>query len=562
MARQSKEMYFVALGGIGEIGMNLYAYGYGPEDQRQWIIVDMGIAFANGFPPGVDIIVPDISFLANEKNNVVAIFLTHAHEDHIGSIQLLWDQIEAPIYTSSFTASLVKRKFKERYGDLSLLKNLHIDTWQDETPIRAEKFVVTPLSVNHSTIEASALLIETPAGKIFHSGDWRFDSNPVIGKTINEERLKAIGDSGVLAYVGDSTNALVEEDHKSESDVFEDIKQLISEAEGCVFITCFASNVSRMATIAKAAKECGKIVASDGSSVSRIEEEARKHGYLQDYPKFIPARKLDKHTDRSKLVVICTGSQGESRAALSRLTFANSGNFSPKSGDYVLFSSKIIPGNEKNIHRIQNELARKNVHVFSNDTHLLHVSGHPSQNDIKKHYQLLRPTYSLPVHGEYRMLKAHKDIAFAAGCKDALIAENGAFVSISKDYFEISDEVWTSRLSLEGDRLVAFDNSLIRNRTRALREGIAVVTIAMDVDGNMVELPKITSIGLIDDDEMPNIRQDIATLLDNLFDEVDDDIWDSNSLLTKEITKNIRKYLSQNYGTRPIVSVHLVRLED
>lgn len=558
MARKAKDLVFIALGGVGEIGMNLYAYGYGPEDNRQWLVVDIGVVFGNGYPPAVDILLPDVSYLETIKDNIQAIIITHAHEDHLGALPWLWEKLGAPVYASPFAAALALEKLKEAQIDSQVSLNI----FKASEPFSLGAFEITPLLTAHSTAEPFHLLIDTPAGKVFHTGDWKFDDNPVTYKAITKEQLKSIGDEGILAFVGDFTNMLDKGKAGSEGDLKPSFLRLISQAKQTVYITCFASNLARMQMIGEVAKETGRVVIAEGNSVKRIERIARECGYLAHIPAFLQPKDADDYKSEDQ-IILCTGSQGESRAALSRLAFGNNQHLQPQKGDTVIFSSKVIPGNEVAVYRLQNQLVRLGVDLITDRDAFVHVSGHPNKDEVLELYKLLRPRFSLPVHGEYRMLKAHKDMALnEAGCAQSLIAENGSLVRIASGGMEIADEVYNGRLAVDGDRIFRLDSSMIRNRTKSLYEGFMVVSIIMDGDGNLFELPKISSTGIIDDDEIADVRADIATLVDRELDRVDDDTWENNDKLSEVLRIVIRRYITRKYKKRSIISIHLTRLDD
>ncbi len=557
MARKPKDLVFVALGGVGEIGMNLYAYGYGPEENRQWLVVDMGIVFGNGHPPAVDVFLPDISYLESVKDNVQAIVITHPHEDHIGALPHLWEKLEAPIYASPFAQTLIEHKLKEA----SIHKYVDLFHLEADKPVALGAFEVTPILTSHSTAEPYHLLIDTPAGKVFHSGDWKFDDNPVTHTGVAIERLKAIGDEGVLLLTCDSTNILEQGEAGGEGDIKPHLEKIIDESKQAVYITCFASNLARMQTIAEAAQKAGRVVVAEGLSIKRMENAARENGYFSHIKPFLTSKEADDYP-RDKRVVICTGSQGEPRAALGRLIFGNNQYMQPQKGDIVVFSSKIIPGNETRVYRLQNQLAKLGVDIITDRDAKVHVSGHPNKHEVIKLYNLLRPRFALPVHGEYRMLKAHAELALKeGGCAQALIAENGTLVRIASGGMEVIDEVYTGRLALDGDRVLRLDSDIIRSRTKALYEGFLVVTVAMDGDGNLIEHPKISSSGLMENDEIAAVQTDLAIIIDREFDNVDDNIWEDDERLAEALRIAVRRYIGRKYNKKSIVHIHLVRLE-
>ncbi len=560
MARKAKDLVFLSLGGVGEIGMNMYVYGYGPEDNRQWVIVDMGIAFSSGYPPAVDVFLPDISFMEKHKDNIQAIIITHGHEDHIGAIPWLWERLEVPIYASSFASTLIKNKLAE----VGLQDKVPIHLLRADEPACVGAFEITPLLASHSTLEPYHLLIETPAGKVFHTGDWKFDLQPVTHTPVTKERLKLLGDEGILALVCDSTNILEPDESGSEGDLLDSFYHLFKHHKGRIFVTCFSSNIARMQIVAEVAKKLKRKVIAEGGSIKKMERAAKENGYLAHLPEFLTSKDKEfEQLDHGRQIILCTGSQGEPRAALSRLAFGSSNPLQPTKGDMVVFSSKTIPGNETGIYRLQNALVRLGADVVTCDDAFVHVSGHPNHKEVVELYQLLRPKFSLPMHGEYRMLQAHAQTALdQAGCVQSLIAENGHMVRIAKGGMEIIDEVYTNRLVLEGDRILPIDSDLVRNRTKALYAGFVVVTVIMDADGNLFEMPKISSTGIIEDEEVADIRADISVIIDKEFDRVSDEVWNDNDKLTEALRIVVRRYMSKKYNKRPIVRIHLSRLDD
>ncbi len=558
MARKPKDLVFVALGGVGEIGMNLYAYGYGPEENRQWLIVDMGIVFGNGHPPAVDVFLPDISYLESVKDNIQGIIITHAHEDHMGAIPYLWEKLNVPIYASYFAQTLIELKLKET----GLYQYVDLYNLEAERPIALGAFEVTPILTSHSTVEPYHLLIDTPAGKVFHSGDWKFDDNPVTQKPIAKERLKAIGDEGILLLACDSTNILEQGEAGGEGELKPYMEKIIAENKQAVYVTCFASNLARMQTIAEVAQEVGRVVIAEGASIKRMENAARENGYFPHIKPFLTSKEAEKYPSSQRLI-LCTGSQGEPRAALGRLIFGHNQYMQPQKGDTIIFSSKIIPGNEVRVYRLQNQLARLGVKIITDKDEKVHVSGHPNKREVLELYNLLRPRFALPIHGEYRMLKTHADMAISeGGCAQSLIAENGSLVRIASGGMEVIDEVYTGRLALDAGRVLRLDSEVIRSRTKALYEGFLIVTVAMDAEGNLIEHPKISSVGLMEEEDVADVCMDLATIIDQEFDNVDDDIWENDERLAEALRIATRRYISKRYNKKSIVRIHLIRLEN
>ncbi|HEY8255150.1 MAG TPA: ribonuclease J, partial [Rhizomicrobium sp.] len=415
------ELVFLPLGGSGEIGMNFNAYGYGPENDRQWIIVDCGVLFGReGNTPGVDLILPDIRYLMERRETVLGIIATHAHEDHIGAIAPLWPGLRCPIYATPFTARLIAGKLEEA-GLTSKVK-------VQEVPVGGKlelgPFLLDFISITHSILEPNLLAIRTPLGVVAHTGDWKIDPDPMLGEATDTEALERLGNEGVLAMVCDSTNALVPGSSGSEADVRTNLIALVGTLKGRVAVTGFASNVARLDTVARAAKAHGRRIALVGRSMQKMVEAAKDTGYLKDFPPVLDeteAAELPPH----KVLYLCTGSQGEPRAALARIAAGSHPNVELDGGDTVIFSSRVIPGNELAIAEIQNKLAARNIGILTVDEHHVHVSGHPCRDELAQMYRWIRPRLALPVHGEMRHQVAHAKLARELQVPQALVPENG-----------------------------------------------------------------------------------------------------------------------------------------
>ncbi|MDG2033350.1 MAG: ribonuclease J, partial [Rhodospirillales bacterium] len=421
-----QELLFVPLGGTEEIGMNFNLYGLGVPDQHDWLIIDLGITFGDDSTPGVDVIVPDPAFIKERRKNLLGIVLTHGHEDHIGAVPYLWRKFRCPVYATPFTAALLRKKMEMDDADSS------IDII--EVPLK-EKFNVGPFSLElitltHSMPEPNALAVRTPLGTIFHTGDWKFDPDPVIGEVSDFERLQALGDEGVLASIGDSTNVFVDGVSGSEAPLRENLTEIIGKCTGQVAVACFASNVARLQTIFEAATANGRTVCFVGRSLWRINAAARETGYLTDLPPFLEASQaIDLAKDQ--VLYICTGSQGEPRAALTRIAAGDHRDVTLGDGDTVIFSSRIIPGNDRAIGRLQNRLAMKGVQIISENNDSVHVSGHPARDELIKMYQMIRPQIAIPVHGEPRHLLKHVALAKQCQVPETVLVQNGSIVRLA-----------------------------------------------------------------------------------------------------------------------------------
>ena len=486
------ELVFLPLGGSGEIGMNFNAYGYGPPDERKWIVVDCGVLFGRETDtPGVDLIMPDIRFLAEQRENVLAIVATHAHEDHIGAIPYLWPMLKCPIYATPFTAVLIEGKLEE--AGLSARvhpKRVPLSGWIELEPFRIE-FV----SITHSIPEPNALAIRTPLGTIVHTGDWKIDPEPLIGEVTNTAALKRLGDGGVLATVCDSTNALVAGESGSEAKVREALTALIGTLKGRVAVTAFASNLARLETVAKAARANGRQVALVGRAMHKIAEAARETGYLKGFPAVIDEAEAAQ-LPPNRVLYLCTGSQGEPRAALARIADNNHPTVNLGKGDTVIFSSRVIPGNDLAIHALHNKLSLLGVEVLSTDDHFVHVSGHPCRDELAEMYRWTRPQIAVPVHGEPRHLSEHARLALSLQVPQAIVPENGQLIRLAPGRASVIDEVPSGRVHMDGRVLIEEGAGLARRRRSLAFAGMIAITVVLDGKGRVAADPSVIVDGL------------------------------------------------------------------
>ena len=549
------ELLFVPLGGTEEIGMNFNLYGYGAPKEHDWIIIDLGITFGDDTTPGIDIILPDPEFIVERRDQLAGIILTHGHEDHLGAVPYLWDKLRCPVYATPFTAALLRSKleFSESTTDMEII----------EVPLMG-KFDVGPFSIElmtltHSMPEPNACIVRSPLGIIFHTGDWKFDPDPVVGPVSDYNALKALGDEGVLAAIGDSTNVFVSGSSGSESSILDNLSGLIGDCKGRVAVACFASNVARLKTIYDAASANGRSVCLVGRSLWRINAAARQTGYLSDLPAFIEAENA-QDIPKDQVLYICTGSQGEPRAALTRIAANEHRQVKLGAGDTVIFSSRIIPGNELSISRLQNKLVQNNVSVINDENGNIHVSGHPAQDELIEMYQYIRPQIVVPVHGETRHLKRHAEIAEDCQVPETILVKNGSVVRLAPNNAEIIDEVHVGRFSIDGSRIVSLDSDVIKDRNRILYNGVVVLSLVLDQSGNIMKTPQLTTHGLIEEDEFAALLEHLLDKIeDELFHMSDDDIIDD--LKVKEVARIIvRRYFRDQYKKRPLTSVHLIRV--
>jgi ribonuclease J len=553
-AARPDELVFLPLGGAGEIGMNLNLYGFGPPGRETWVMVDLGITFGNGAQPGVDVIMPDPTFIEERRDRLAGLVLTHAHEDHLGAVPYLWERLQCPIYATPFTISILSRKLAETdFGERVEII---------EVPLGG-RFTVGPfdmelITLTHSIPEPNAIAIRTPAGTVLHTGDWKFDPGPVIGDAPDKEALSKLGDEGVLALVCDSTNVFTPGESGSEADLLDSLSNLIGECQGRVAVACFATNVARLETIARAAAANGRDVVLAGRSLWRINDAARENGYLSDIAAFIDEEDAG-HIPNGKLLIICTGSQGEPRAALSRIAANDHRHITLETGDTVIFSARSIPGNEASISTLQNRLVRNGVRLVTARDHFIHVSGHPARDELAQMYQLSRPRIAVPVHGERRHLEEHAALALECQVPKAIVVENGTMVRLGPDEAGTGGEVVSGRLALDGNRLVAMDGELVKGRIRALYNGSAVLSAVLNSDGEWAAEPELSTIGVLESGEEAVAEAAIDAAkkaLKGLSANKRKDDGDVREALRIAVRRTFRKTLDKNAQT----TVHLIRI--
>ncbi|MGE0024907.1 MAG: ribonuclease J, partial [Hyphomicrobium sp.] len=491
-SRDEDELVFLALGGLGEIGMNAYLYGIGPPDARKWLMVDLGITFPEGEDdPGVDVIFPDLRFIEEEKSTLAGIVITHAHEDHIGAVIDLWSRLGVPVYATPFTAGMLKAKLAEYGARLAIpVREVPLNGRVNVGP-----FDVEFIEMSHSIPESSALAIRTPHGLVLHTGDWKLDPTPIIGGTPDTARLAALGEEGVLALVGDSTNAMREGRSPSERDVAGTLADLIRNAPHRVAVTTFASNVSRVKAVADAARAAGRELVVAGRALHRVIEVAIDTGYLPQGFRYVDQQQFGE-IKRSKVVCICTGSQGEPRAAMARIADNEHPDISLDKGDIAIFSSRTIPGNERAVGWIQNSLVRMGVEVITDGEGLVHVTGHPRRDELRQLYAWTRPRIAIPMHGEARHLKAHAELARASGVPEVQVAYNGEMVRLAPGPVRIIDDAPVGRLFRDGNLVVPSGEGPVRERRKLAMVGIVVVALALTRRGDLAADPGVVLDGI------------------------------------------------------------------
>jgi ribonuclease J len=542
------ELVFLPLGGSGEIGMNFNAYGFGPPHRRQWIVVDCGITFGReGDVPGVDIIMPDIRFLAEQHEAVLAIIATHAHEDHIGAIAPLWPALKCPIYATPFTAKLIEGKLAE--AGLSVpVRQVPLGG-----TLRLGPFTIDFIAITHSILEPNLLAIRTPLGVVVHTGDWKLDPEPLMGAPTDAAAIRKLGDEGVLALVCDSTNALVPGHSGSEAQVRDSLATLIGGLKGRVAVTAFASNVARLDSIAHAATAHGRKLALVGRSMHKIVAAARDTGYLTEFPATLDAAEAAELPAR-KVLYLVTGSQGEPRAALSRIAEGNHPDVQLGKGDAVIFSSRVIPGNDLAIFDLHNKLSALGVEVLTADEYFVHVSGHPAREELAEMYRWTRPRIAVPVHGELRHMAEHARLAKSLQVPEALVPANGQLYRLAPGPAELIDEVPSGRLHMDGRVLVAEGEGLAKMRRAMSYAGLVAITLVLDGKGRAAADASVLAEG------MPQpVEAAVRAVVDETLRRHNPKKSDSEAL-RETVRRAARRAAQDAWGKKPVTRVTVVEL--
>ena len=541
---------FLPLGGTGEIGMNCYCYGLGPVDDRHWLMVDLGVKFGDESDPGIDVILPDVSFIASDRRNLVGLVLTHAHEDHLGAVAWLWPQLRCPVYCTPFAAQILALKLKEAGLD-------------EVVPVKVvpagQRFKLGPfdlefIAVTHSIPEPTALLIKTKQGTVLHSGDWKIDPTPVLGAGMDEKRLRQIGEDGVDVLVCDSTNVLREGHSPSEADVAATIERIVAEAKGRVAITTFASHVDRISTAVKAARATGREVVVAGRAMRNTIEAARACGYLRDAGRFLDEEEFG-YLPPDKIMLLCTGSQGEPRAAIARIAEDQHPHVSLEPGDLVIFSSKTIPGNEKEVARILNNLARLDIDTVTSDEALVHSSGHPRQGELQTLYSWLKPRALIPMHGEPRHLRAHAIFGKSCGIEDILIPKDGHIARLAPGPLRNVDEAHFGRLHVDGRLIVPSEDGPARQRRKLSNVGAVFVTLAVNGKQDLA-----ADIHVIADGIPAGLDDSLLQAAEAAFDSTPKPRRKDDGQLTETIRTTVRRAAEAQWGKKPVVKVVVVRV--
>ena len=540
-----KNTYFLPLGGTGEIGMNLNLYGYGEGKEIDWFMVDCGVTFSQAGLPGIDLQMPDPTFIASQKEKLMGIILTHAHEDHIGAMPFIWPYFKCPIYTTEFTAALLMEKFEEYNIDYANKIIIH----NDGEIINIGNFKVKAIGLTHSIPEMNALLIKSPSANIFHTGDWKIDKDPIIGDGFNKEKLLDFEDIEIDALVCDSTNAMTPGISGSELSVKNSLEEIIGKIEGRIFLSTFASNVARLCSVAEAAAKHDRHVVLSGRGMHRIVNAAKSVGLLGGLPDFVDEENAG-YLPAEKTLILCTGSQGEYRAALSKIARDEHQHIVAEKGDTVIFSSKIIPGNEAGIMNLQNQFAKKDIKIITGKDEFVHVSGHPCQDELIEMYNLIQPKSIIPVHGEFRHLVANANLAKNNGIKKSLVIENGTVVKISSKDVSIDQQVESGRLYKDGKIIIYDYESPSNERSKISFTGLIVISIVLQ-NNKIKSKPKIKMIGLPEfDEEGIKLSDWVNQALDNVISSKN-----KSGNLESKIKNAVIRQIREVWGKKPKVEI-------
>jgi ribonuclease J len=552
------ELIFLPLGGSNEIGMNFNCYGYGPPDDRKWIIVDVGVTFGDTTTPGVDIILPDPSFIEEHADDILGIILTHAHEDHIGAMGWLWPRLRAPIYATPFTAFLLREKMRER----GVLDDAEITVVPLGGTITLGPFESTLITLTHSIPEPNGLAIKTPLGTILHTGDWKIDPDPQLGAPTDADAIRKLGDEGVLAMVCDSTNVFVDGHAGSEADVRKTLNALIGSLKGKVAVACFASNVARMNSVIHAAQDSGRTVCLVGRSMIRMAAAADSVNLFKGVKPFVGDAEAGRYGDND-ILYLCTGSQGEARAALSRIAEGTHPHVKLGSGDHCIFSSRVIPGNEIGIRNLQDKLSERGVRLYTERDHPgIHVSGHPCRDELKEMYAWARPTIAVPTHGERRHLAEHAAFARDLQVSQTVTPRNGDMVRLAPGRAMIIDEVPSGRLYVDGGMVTPENGEALRERRHASHSGMLTVAVAIDGRGKIASGPQVRGIGLPGEEDYPleEALNDLATAAEEAIKRLSGAERDDDDAIEAAIARTLKRAAQRVWDRRPIVEVTVLRV--
>jgi ribonuclease J len=552
------ELVFLPLGGSNEIGMNFNLYGYGPPHERKWIVVDLGVTFGDQTTPGVEIILPDPTFIEEHSKDILGVVLTHAHEDHIGAVPWLWPRLRAPLYATPFTAFLLREKLREAdLLDEALIREIPLSG-----TIRLGPFEITLITLTHSIPEPNGLAIKTPLGTVLHTGDWKIDPDPLLGPVTDQAAIRRLGDEGVLAMVCDSTNVFVDGEAGSEAEVRQVLAALVAQLKGKVAAACFASNVARMDSIIRAAEANDRRVCLVGRSMLRMAAAARSVGLLADTRPFIPDAEAG-YFPADKVLYLCTGSQGEPRAALARVADGSHPHVTLGAGDACLFSSRVIPGNEVPIRNLQNKLADRGVRLFTERDHPgLHVSGHPCRDELKRMYQWARPRIAVPTHGERRHLLEHVALAKDLQVAEAIAPRNGDMVRLAPGRAAIVDEVPAGRLYVDAGVVTPENGEALRERRHAAFNGMLTVAVALDRKGRIVSGPQVRVLGLPGDEgyELSDAIGDLNDEAERALGKLSREDRDDDHAVEQALSRAVKRAAFRIWERRPVVETTVLRV--
>ena len=552
---KDNRLVFLPLGGTGEIGMNMNLYGHGQEiDEMKWIVVDIGITFADETIPGIDVIMPDHSFIRERSENLLGIIITHAHEDHVGGLAYLWPDLKCPIYATPFTASIIKLKFQERGIDI----DEHLNILDLNSSFDIGPFKMNLSTLTHSIPEPNSLFINTDLGTIYHTGDWKIDKNPLIGDPINFKNMMN-GHKKILAMVCDSTNVLTKGRSGSELEVRKNLVKIIKDIKSKIFVTSFASNVARLETVALAAKESNRSLVVLGRSMHRMISVAKENELLENIDVILNEKEAVKKSDED-LLYLCTGSQGEPRGAMMRIADRGFPNVEINEGDHVIFSSKIIPGNEKKLFSLFNRLSELGANVITEYDEDIHVSGHPCLDEVKDMYSHVKPLISIPVHGEYRHLKRHSEVANEIGIKYPMLIANGDIVQLSPGSPIVIDQCSSGRLYLDGNRLVNSDSFHISERRRISYNGVLFITCVLNKKFVLKDDPSVFSKGIFGDDI--NEEDIIYQLEEEIYQFFDDknNLKKKDKKINQKLETLSRNFIYKHTGKKPLTNINIIHI--
>ena len=550
-----EELLFCPLGGSGEIGMNMNLFAYGKADNQKWIIVDMGVTFADDSIPGIDLIMPDPGFIIDKKDDLLGVVLTHAHEDHIGAVAHIWPELKCKLYATPFTAALITEKFKEKKIDISsYLKIVPLNS-----KIKLGEFEIDFVTLTHSILEPNGLSIKTPLGTILHTGDWKIDPNPLIGNKIDEEKLKKIGEEGVSVMICDSTNVFSPGRAGSESDVRDSLLRIMELKTKRILVTSFASNVARMESIFYCAKKTGRSICLVGRSMHRIYKAAKKCGYLKGLIEPLEPRDAKK-VSKNKILYLATGSQGEPMGAMNRIINGTHPEVFLEDGDCVIFSSKIIPGNEKKLYQLQNLIVKNNMEIISEENAFVHVSGHPNRDDLKDMYKWVKPKSVIPVHGEHRHMQEHVKFAKEMQVPKTLLIENGDIIKLLPGKVpEIVDKAPSGRIYLDGSVNVETDSQSIKDRKNLSINGYLEITLLLSNNGK-IKKPIISFKGIPESQKKDPFIFDMEDEIFNICRTFSLDNAKQQKNLIETIKQNCRRIVREKTGKKPFTNINIARV--